>query len=619
MSVHQLGRRGVLCVTVAAALAGCGDSTGGSDTDAGTGTDSSAEPSTSAGTSDAQTSSTGGETGSTTGEETTGATATTTTETGSTSTGEDTESATDSEGTTGDPPLDLDALMEGLEDPYLRVYEGAGDGGLGHVTYFGLDTESPEFLALEPQEQAKVVKIQATSLHSALLQPTEEHPGAEVTGALEVTGDDGVRRQELTLKLPSEWNGRLVVLGAPGTRSEFSNEAVLTPWLLARGYAIVSGNKGMTNAGADGNATMLNQAHPTAHWGEMMIDMGLWAQARLEAATQVPAPPVYAAGLSNGGYQVRRALELDHLRVGQGEPRLFAGGLDRSGAYWPDARAMDTDDDQEVSPAEFAAANHLVSTNERAALTMGWLHAPDTLNTPAGYAEVPPYSAAHPAMLDGGFSAESALIWGAYSSTFDYLKDYGLTEFKGVGYYNITAYVFRAELLGHDAGQSLAYSCYSDGGDEPPPFYPWLEQAQDGGWTPESVTWALRNANTGEFSAPLISVHGQRDGLLGLQANAIAYEDAILEHGDPDMFRLYVIEHGGHVDLHSDGGLDFDANGMFGDEGAADSFTIMQPYAERAFDYLVAWVEDDAPAPPGKLVATDPVADELDASQLSFE
>ena len=601
-------------IAVALALPGCGDDGEGAGTDAGTtGEDATTSDDSSAGGS---TTGSASSTGSTSGSTSTGAETTETGETGET--GETSETSETGE-TTGDVPLELDALLEGLEEPYLAVYEGEGDGGLGHVNYFGLDPESPEFAALDPAEQAKVVKIQATSLHSALLQPTAEHPGAEVTGTLEVSDDDGLRRQELVLKLPEDWNGKLVVAGAPGTRSEFSNEAVLTPWLLARGYAYVAGNKGMTNAGADGNTTMLGQGHPTAHWGAMMIDMGLWARARLEAATQETVTEVYAVGLSNGGYQVRRALELDHLRVEQGEDRLFTGGLDWAGAYWPDARALDLDDDQEVSVDEFAAANHLVSTNERAALTMGWLHDPDTLNTSDTYYEDPPFGDAHAAMIAAGFAPASALIWGAYNSTFDYLKDYGLSEFKGVGYYNITGYVFRAELLGHSLEQSLAYTCYSDGGDSPPPFYPWLEQAESGGWTPESVEWALRNANTGEFSAPLISVHGDRDGLLGLDANAVAYADAVESFGDASLHRLYVIEHGGHIDLHSDGLLDFDANGMIGDEGAADSFTIIQPYAERAFDYLVDWAEQDAPAPPSATVPTDPANDILEAAQLSFD
>lgn len=550
---------------------------------------------------------------------TTGATDPTTgTDSDTTGTDSDTTDDTDTD-TTGVLPPDFDALMEGLEEPYLHTYVGDGDGGLGHVTYFSLDPMGDDFMMLSPEEQAKVTKIQATKLASTKLPPTVEHAGVEVIGTLTVVDGDDERVQELTIKVPESWNGSLVVAGAPGTRDEFSSEALLVPWLLDRGFAYVSGNKGMTNGGADGNATMLSKTHPTAHWGMMMIDLGQWATERLGAAMHVDVDRVYVVGLSNGGYQVRRALEIDHLRVEDGEERLFDGGLDWAGAYWPDKPTLDADEDGTVTAAEFAAADHLISTNERAALTIGWAHAPGTLNTALAYNEDPPFAEAHPAMIAAGFDAASAPIWGAYNSTFDYLKGLGLLQFKGVGYYNFTAYVFRAELLGHSADESLPYTCYSDGGDTPPPFYEWLDNAEDGGWTEESVEWALRNANTGLFSAPLVSIFGERDGLIGLGANGQAYRDAVEANGDPGLHRLYVVENGGHVDLHSDGLLDFDFNGTVGDENAADTFVPVQPYSERAFDYLVAWVEDGTDAPASTTIPSDPTDDVLDAAQLSFE
>ena len=132
------------------------------------------------------------------------------------------------------------------------------------------------------------------------------------------------------------------------------------------------------------------------------------------------------------------------------------------------------------------------------------------------------------------------------------------------------------------------------------------------------MSFALKNANTGEFSAPLVSVHGAADGLLGVIANAEAYRDAVALFGDPDMHRLYVVANGGHVDLHSDGVLDFDFDGTPAEEGAQDAFTILQPYAERAFDALVDWAEKGTAPPPGKTVAADPKNDVLDASMIEL-
>jgi hypothetical protein len=498
-----------------------------------------------------------------------------------------------------------------------KDYAGNGDGGLEHSTYWAIKKATPEFDALAPEEQAKLTKMQASILHALELVPKGQTAGTEVTGTMVAGMGADERRQEVVFKVPANWNGKLAVVGTPGTRNEFANEGTIGPWLLKRGYAYISGNKGMTNGGVDGNATLLNKLHPTRHWGEMMLDMATWASERLAAVTCQAPTHVYAVGLSNGGYQVRRALEIDHVRVNGGGTRVFAGGLDWSGAYWPDARVLDADANGTVSPAEYAAANHLVSTNEKAALTMKWAYDPMTLSTPANYQQMPKYTSAQAAMVAAGFAPESAPIWSAYNTAFDALKAQ-LPQFKGIGYYNFTAFYFRAELLGHDVTAASVYSCFPPNAMDPPPFYAWLAQAQDGGWTAESVTHALENANSAEFSAPLISVHGDADGLLGLGANATAYQAAVQKYGQMDKYRLFVIANGGHVDLHSDGLLDFDFDGMPANEGAAALFTFVQPYAERGFDYLVEWAENQTAPPASKKVATDPTKDALDAAMITF-
>ena len=56
----------------------------------------------------------------------------------------------------------------------------------------------------------------------------------------------------------------------------------------------------------------------------------------------------------------------------------------------------------------------------------------------------------------------------------------------------------------------------------------------------------------------------------------------------------------------ADGTLDYNCNGVAGDEGAADALTPMQPYVERAFDYLTAWAERGQAAPGSKLIPPIP-------------
>src|ERR1051325_11695676 len=49
------------------------------------------------------------------------------------------------------------------------------------------------------------------------------------------------------LRLPADWNGRLVVAGASGTRSEFNGDFAWSDYVVQQGYAYASQNKGVLN------------------------------------------------------------------------------------------------------------------------------------------------------------------------------------------------------------------------------------------------------------------------------------------------------------------------------------------------------------------------------------
>lgn len=498
-------------------------------------------------------------------------------------------------------------LTHGLEDADLAYYSGDDEaGGLAHVEYWSIDPAG-----LSGRELEKAGKIQSNQLHSSLFQPYQVVAGYEVTGILDRTG----RRQWITFKLPDDWNGCLAVCGTPGLRNEYASEAVLVPWLLDAGYAVISGDKGLEN----GWVSMLSGAHPSQHWGKMMHDMARWAKLRLLLATGRWVRRAYAVGLSNGGYQVRRALEID----ARWPPwyRMFDGGLDWSGTYFASRSVLDSNRDGQVSIQEYAAARSLISHMDAATLTMGWAYSPGTLTTPEQYAKTPRYPSARATMTAAGFTAESDIFWGLYNTNFDYFRHSAVLEmWKGVGYQNLVSYVYRADLLGHDLAQSVTYSCFSDPAhpDQPPPLYMWLENAEYGGWTAEGVQYALANANSARFKVPMITVVGSKDGLLAMNAHSAAYHQAVKAYGHPELYRQYIIQNGPHVDAHADGQADFDFDGIKGNENAADELTPMQPYAQRAFQYLIDWVEKGRRPPESRMVATDPTDDAEDPSELSW-
>ncbi len=498
-----------------------------------------------------------------------------------------------------------DRLSKGLEQPDVIYYTGQdAAGGLAHINYWTIDPS-----LLNERESQKAQRIQSNQLHSRLFQPTRIVPGYEAGGILDREG----RRQWVTLRLPDKWNGRLVVCGTPGFRNEYANEAVFMPWLLAQGYAVVSGDKGLVNSWG----SMLTGTHPTQHWGRMMHDLAGWAKKRLISATWRIPKRIYAAGLSNGGYQVRRALEIDAAT--HRFKRLFSGGLDWSGTYFPDARVMDTNKDGVVDIEEYHTAGTLVSQMDVAARTMGWAYDEDTLTTPAQYAQTPRYPDARENMTIVGFSPESDIFWGLYNTNYDAYKDLGLPQWQGVGYFNLVSYVYRAELLGHDQEQSAPYSCFYDSeSGMRPPLYDWLDQADLGGWTRESIQWALANANTAQFKVPLITVVGTADGLLPLYRHSAAYQQAIEAFGRPELYRQYRIENGPHVDAHADGLVDFDFDGTPGNEGASEALTPLQAYAQRSFTYLVDWVENKKLPPESKTVPTNPGSDAVDPDELEW-
>jgi Tannase and feruloyl esterase len=175
---------------------------------------------------------------------------------------------------------------------------------------------------------------------------TKAVPGVLITGTLK---DDHQGR--FLLRLPQEWNGKLVVAGASGTRSEFNGDLVISDFVLQKGYAYASQNKGMWNSDQADNSNqnacplhpvadadagsldnplryfyLLDKENSLAEWGERINQAALIAKALIEAHYGCKPSRTYAMGVSNGGYQVRKAIE-DH-------PETFDGGVEWEAVLW---------------------------------------------------------------------------------------------------------------------------------------------------------------------------------------------------------------------------------------------------------------------------------------------
>ena len=69
-------------------------------------------------------------------------------------------------------------------------------------------------------------------------------PGVQVQARI---ASDPTGEARFLLRLPDNWNGRLVVAGASGTRSEFNGDFAWSDYVVQKGYAYASQNKGVLN------------------------------------------------------------------------------------------------------------------------------------------------------------------------------------------------------------------------------------------------------------------------------------------------------------------------------------------------------------------------------------
>jgi 3HB-oligomer hydrolase 3HBOH len=368
--------------------------------------------------------------------------------------------------------------------------------------------------------------------------------------------NDPLGEARILIRLPDDWNGKMVVAGASGTRSEFNGDFAWSDYVVQKGYAYVSQNKGIYNltlsTAVDPLGCRLNPASgvfvhfydndPAAvftRWNEVMLAATEIGRSTLEIRYGRRPARTYAVGTSNGGYQVRRAVET--------APELFDGGVDWEGTF--------------VDPV----APNILST-----LPPAILNYPDYVASgfDAGSTAAKNIRAAgYPPDLTVTSAGATTSLWGLYWTQF----------------WEVTQCQWQKRL-------DPAYNTYVSGTGT----YVYVDRlsASDIGANVAAF------ATTGRIKRPLITVAGTMDGLLPIDVHARAYARKVALHREGEAsdrpaderasdYRLYEVQNGNHIETFAT---------------TFPQLQFIEPHAQKAFDLLVAKVELAAALPPSQCI-----------------
>lgn len=367
-------------------------------------------------------------------------------------------------------------------------------------------------------------------------------PGVLVRGTIK---DDPQAR--FLIRLPNGWNGKLVVAGSSGTRSEFNGDLVISDFVLQKGYAYASQNKGMQNfvlttagnprtcplrpiadlpIGSPGqfllDFSLLDQENTMQEWGRRMNQAALIAKSIIEEHYGTKPSRTYAMGVSNGGYQVRKGIE-DY-------PQTFDGGVDWEGVFW-----------RQEGPNFIG-------------------------EIPVGLKQFPGYRAGASTGIPFDPNSPEAAAIEAANFPPDLVENAtSLWTLNRFAFWEVTECLYVKEV---DPGYNQEF--------------PGFEAFADYDFTtrPESVPREITKfENSGVIRKPLLSVHGTLDALIPLKGHARPYQEKIEAQGFGQNYRLYEVQNGNHLEAFK--------GPLFGAQ--LPNLELIQPHAHRAFE-LLAWI-----------------------------
>lgn len=329
-----------------------------------------------------------------------------------------------------------------------------------------------------------------SGLHASGTENPTGVPGVQVDGYFpdESTGNTNngwSHDSQFVIRLPAEWNGKVVITGAPGVRRQYANDYIISDWVLAQGYAFASTDKG--NTGVTFYEDGARPGDAVAEWHHRVTQLTRATKRVARQYYDERPHRTYMTGISNGGYLTRWALEK--------HPELYDGGVDWEGTLF-------TEDGPNLFTYLPAALRHY----------------PDSRSGDDD---------AHQAMIDAGFEPGSEFLW----------------DFHYSYYWDLTQRVYREEFDPDYDGSLRAGVPFCQ------PGTPNCDADYDYASRPESVHDAVgRVSNTGDIGKPMITLHGTLDSLLPIRTDSDVYQNMVRRSGKSRLHRYYVVEDGNHVD-----------------------------------------------------------------------
>ncbi len=316
-------------------------------------------------------------------------------------------------------------------------------------------------------------------------------PGIQVDGYFPDTSTTNTNNgwnhdSQFVIRIPDDWNGGLVVTGAPGNRTQYANDFIWSDWVLAQGYAFASTDKG--NIGLNFFDDGSTPGGSVQEWNSRVTELTVATKKVLRQVRAKAPERTWMAGISNGGYLVRWQLE--------NRPDLYDGGLDWEG-------------------------------------TLFRADGPNLLTyLPTALKHYPSYAAtgspeAHAAMIAAGFAPGSEFLW----------------PFHHTVYWDLTQRIYREEFDPEFDGATKAGTPYCASGT------PQCDADYDYDSRPAEVKEAIRSVElTGRIGKPLITVHGTMDTLLPIGTDSDVYDELVEDAGAGAMHRYYRVADGTHTD-----------------------------------------------------------------------